>query len=287
MPSQLLWRHVCIIECKKKHNFRQNHSPSWSWSSLDCKAVLPKYMDEKTYNFPCAESRPFDRPLDLGAATHVKILKVNVNLSGHDVTGEVEGGRIDLTGPLFPMYRSAAFGYSPGMEAPPQPDENWRIRWDWDDISKREIKKPAPLLEDEVVDSSIPLSGTTLRDIRTQLLTTSLARPPPFASRENYFRNHQRLLALHSPELTNMCCLPVLSTSAPTSSRGNGFVYGLVLEFAGGDVGVYRRIGYFKCSGTTFHKHTKKKPNETAPLTDQWPSRLDYSPGEGFKIAII
>ncbi|KAI8682026.1 HET domain-containing protein [Fusarium keratoplasticum] len=94
MPSQLLWRHACIIECKKKHSFRQNHSPSWSWSSLDCKAVLPKYMDEKIDNFPCAESRPFDKPVDLDAATHVKILKVNVNFSGHDAATRGELGEL-------------------------------------------------------------------------------------------------------------------------------------------------------------------------------------------------
>lgn len=256
MPSQLLWCYACIIECKKKHGFRQNHSPSWSWSSLDCEAVLPKYMDEKIDSFPCAESRPFDNPIDLDVVTHVKILKVNVNLSGHDVTGAVEGGRIGLTEPLFPMYGSAAFDYSQGMEAPPKPGENWGINWDWDDISKHEFEQV-------------------------------FARPPPVSSLKNYFRNHQRLLALHSPELTNMCCMPVLSTGTSIWGGGNGFVYGLVLGFAGGTVGVYRRVGYFECSRETSDKHTKRKPDATAPLTNQWPSRLNYSPGEGFTIAIV
>lgn len=173
------------------------------------------------------------------------------------------------------------------MEAPPKSDENWRIKWDWDDISKHKFEQDASLLEGEVVDSSTPLSGTTPRDIRTQLLITSLARPPSASSLKNYLRNHHRLLALHSPELTNMCCMPVLSTGTSIWGRGNGFVYGLILEVAGGTVGVYRRVGYFKCSRETLDKHTKRKPDATAPLTHQWPSRLNYSPGEGFTIAIV
>lgn len=173
------------------------------------------------------------------------------------------------------------------MEAPPRPDENWGISWDWDDISKHEFEQDASLLEDEVVDLSTPLSGTTPRDSRTQLLITSLARLPPVSSLKNYLHNHQRLLALHSPELTDVCCMPVLSTSTPIWGGGNGFVCGLILEFAGGTVGVYRRVGYLKCSRETFDKHTKRKPDATAPLTNQWPSRLNYSPGEGFTIAIV
>ncbi|CAM1503879.1 Fc.00g014700.m01.CDS01 [Cosmosporella sp. VM-42] len=268
MPSQLLWRHRCYFEAREKRpSLQQNRSPSWSWSSLDCQTVLPYYMDEKSANFPCAESRHTESLVDLDTVTYVRIFGVDVRLSGDDVTGAVEGGLVHLAGPLFPMYRSAAFyGYLLSTEPLPLPvaNPNMNIRWDWDDVDSHGFEQDALL--------------------RREILTSTENRPDSW---DNRVLDYQRLLTIHSPILTNMCCLPVVLGRSSNGFMTDVLVRGLVLEVVEDAVGVYRRIGYFECTQGTFEAFTKSKPEAAIPLTAQWPSRLEYSPKTGFTIDII
>lgn len=91
------------------------------------------YYHNTRDNFPSAESRSQDIVIEFSAPTYIKILQIDVKLSGEDVTGAVEGGQIDLRGSLFPVYRSVAFGYRLNIEAPPANDQNGRVSWDLDD----------------------------------------------------------------------------------------------------------------------------------------------------------
>lgn len=113
-----------------------------------------------------------------------------------------------------------------------------------------------------------------------------------FGSAENMLLRHRKLLAIHSPTLTKLCCLPILSQQSPLHRQSLGEdtgleLRGLVLEYTEEAVGVYRQVGHFSCALDVFRDHTKCEPNVAIPLTDQWPLRKQYSPEEGFAISII
>ncbi|KAL6890521.1 HET domain-containing protein [Trichoderma evansii] len=275
MPSQLLWRHACFNTCERKNCLRQNNSPSWSWSSLDCKAELTRYWDA-TYNaFPNMARMSYTPVGDGSAAILIKILKTEVALSGNDITGAVEGGRIDLSGRLFPLYRSVAFKYTLTPEPEPS-DPNFNLRLYFDNADAHTFEEDMALR----------------RQITEELSDSRFGQP--MASYGNMIRSRQKLVEHHSPSLTKMCWLPVISTSKPSVTSipkqkhpVTTTVHGLVLEHIEGSTGIYRRTGTFIFNLEVFEDNTSTRLNIATPLSNSWPSRLDYNAETGFTIAII
>lgn len=77
---------------------------------------------------------------------------------------------------------------------------------------------------------------------------------------------HTKLIAIHAPALTRICCLPILtypSTGGFTrlgDHRVKSTIVGLLLERAGEtDDALYRRIGIFSCDRENFEEFTKVK----------------------------
>lgn len=115
MPTQLLWSHhtFCGVTRRSKHEMRPRSKPSWSWASLDCRVELPYYYDAaRDRGFNTINDHSSKEPTDLSISALVKVLDVNVDLRGEDPTGVVDHGSIRLSCcQLFPIYRSAAFGW--------------------------------------------------------------------------------------------------------------------------------------------------------------------------------
>ncbi|KAH8122979.1 HET-domain-containing protein [Trichoderma asperelloides] len=275
MPSQLLWHHACFPGCERKNSLRQNNSPSWSWSSLDCKVVLTRYWDA-TYNmFPSMDKMSYTPLGDSKAITMVKILKTEVKLSGNDETGAVEGGRIDLSGLVLPLYRSSAFRYTLTPEPEPE-DPNFNLRLQFDDG------------DPHVFEEDIALR----RHITAELSDPRFGRFMP--SYENMVRGRQKLVEHHSPKLTKMCWLPIISISKPSvrsipkqKHPVTTTVHGLIIEHVEGSTGVYRRVGTLTFNLEVLEDNTTTRLNAATPLSDIWPPRLGYNANEGFTIAII
>lgn len=131
----------------------------------------------------------------------------------------------------------------------------------------------------------------------TRCLADEISDPrfgQPMASYGNMIRSRQKLVEHHSPALTTMCWLPVISTSKPSVTSipkqkhpVTTTIHGLILEHIEGSTGIYRRIGTFVFNLEVFKDNTSIRLNIATPLSDIWPSRIDYNADKGFKIAII
>ncbi|EPE35739.1 hypothetical protein GLAREA_05076 [Glarea lozoyensis ATCC 20868] len=256
LPSQLLWYHPlsCRVGRGQKHRMRQSSYPSWSWASLDCRVCLPYYYKGYNDNFASA------------------INNIEVNLCGEDNTGPVDGGKIDLIGHLSPIYQSAAFGYLLSREALPD-NPNITINWQFDD---RDVYQAD--------------GNSEMKHKAMQPANEEEKRIMRFGSMQHAQLRRTKILAIHNPELTRLCCLPILSHSGRLRNPGVGdgsTVRGLVLEYVEDSKAHYRRIGHFMCDFEHFEDFTRCKVDGAAPMTEEWPARRRYSEEGGFEFSIV
>ncbi|MCJ1391437.1 hypothetical protein MMC18_004301 [Xylographa bjoerkii] len=295
MPTQLLWSHhpFCSVGRRGKHNMRPKSKPSWSWASLDCRVELPYYYDAaRDRDFNTKTDHSSKEPIDLSIPALVKVLDVNINLRGEDPTGLVDDGSIRLScTQLFPLYRSAAFGWRLEMEPPGAFEQVTPVRWSWDDpndfvsAAEEQIRsdayKPGELSRWHKYTSDLCLY-LTLDGPEEDLVMR-------YDSAQRHILVHRKKLAQHVPILTQMCCLPIAVTSKSGFAVDckNGTVAGIVLEYTGEATGQYRRTGHFWCGKDYLDKIPKVRPPPELTLPYEWPSCEQYSLEDGYTISIV
>ncbi|KIX08131.1 uncharacterized protein Z518_02787 [Rhinocladiella mackenziei CBS 650.93] len=278
LPSQLLWSHhtFCGVHLGEKHSMRSRNGPSWSWASLDCRVKLPYYYDAShDPNFDTKEDRRMEEPINLSNSSLVDVLDVNVSLRGEDSTGPVNGGSIRLGRcQMYPIYRSAAFGCRLETEAPDAFEQVQPVRWYWDDRDDPEVADYDPIMKDAFKpESENPEEENIMR----------------YGSPQRFLLIHKKRLAHHSPRLTQMCCVPIaiISTRGMANWYKRGTVAGLIVQFTGGAIGQYRRVGYFCCGKDYLEKVSRVAPEVAFTPPTEWPSAEKYSLEGGYTICIV